>query len=742
MTDHKKASQQEEERRETMMNTKATHSIAIRPSAADKAKIHFVDYSRMALQPGHRRKPSWLEKEGLCFIGCWEIMAWRRYAGIATTWAEDDYAFEHSQAFIDDIKKLGCNAVVVPYDCGHGEAFNEPEVELTRKFIVLAHENGLKVGTYFRPDIAWIETLDDTERAEIKDGFQIDRNGRFVQGGFEAAVRMICHHHPGVMARFRRHVQRAIIELKTDILHLDGMIIGGAEGDTPCRCPNCVADFRKFLVERYGHDRELATKRFGHPFLERMEPPLGTTPFDGGPVKPLWCDWVAFSCQSTSRILAQVAAWAQELNPEVMIEINNALPAVRENAALLMGTDVMGVGHYTDASWSEDGYPPKLHADGKLIQRVRQFKLCRAANTFALTYMDQTDERQLRQNLAHTAAFNLGNIGCIGFPPHMNFSNRYNVRFDTKCKFMRWLNSERQYFRGTRSVARIAVWRARENLAMSGKMAYAATMRMEQLLIETCRGFDIVFDESPAALSRYDLVILPNIECMSLDQITGLLDYVRNGGSIFVGQDSAKFDIWHRSRIENPWSALFGDASARNVVADAVAVGVAGVFVEAQSAVSCDQMTQASYGKGRAVYAPLVVDPASQPSLMTVHGALNCGLDYTNWVVPDRADEFNQSLDWLMNGREAIRVRGQRGLLAEFMEQDQPKRQLIHLVNLCPVPQHDCRLTINLPLEVRDIQVLFPPTDTPPKWRLIREGKSTQVVFDFLDVYAVVVMEP
>jgi len=273
-------------------------------------------------------------------------------------------------------------------------------------------------------------------------------------------------------------------------------------------------------------------------------------------------------------------------------------------------------------------------------------------------------------------------------------------------------------------------------------MAYAATMRMEQLLIETCRGFDIVFDESPAALSRYDLVILPNIECMSLDQITGLLDYVRNGGSIFVGQDSAKFDIWHRSRIENPWSALFGDASARNVVADAVAVGVAGVFVEAQSAVSCDQMTQASYGKGRAVYAPLVVDPASQPSLMTVHGALNCGLDYTNWVVPDRADEFNQSLDWLMNGREAIRVRGQRGLLAEFMEQDQPKRQLIHLVNLCPVPQHDCRLTINLPLEVRDIQVLFPPTDTPPKWRLIREGKSTQVVFDFLDVYAVVVMEP
>ena len=205
-----------------------------------------------------------------------KILAWRRYTEIATTWAEADYAFEHSQAFIDDIKKLGCNAVVVPYDYGHGEAFNEPEVELTRKFIVLAHENGLKVGTYFRADIAWIETLGDAERAEINDGFQIDRDGRFVQPGFGTAVRMICHHHPGVMERFRRHVRRAIVELKTDILHLDGMIVGEAEGSGACRCPNCVADFRRFLVERYGHDRELATKRFGHPFLEKMEPPSTT----------------------------------------------------------------------------------------------------------------------------------------------------------------------------------------------------------------------------------------------------------------------------------------------------------------------------------------------------------------------------------------------------------------------------------------------------------------------------------
>jgi len=66
------------------------------------------------------------------------------------------------------------------------------------------------------------------------------------------------------------------------------------------------------------------------------------------------------------------------------------------------------------------------------------------------------------------------------FPPRMNFSNRYTVHFDIKCDFMRWLNAHRDYYRGCRSAASIAVWRARENMALSGKLAYAATMRLEQ----------------------------------------------------------------------------------------------------------------------------------------------------------------------------------------------------------------------------------------------------------------------
>jgi hypothetical protein len=278
-------------------------------------------------------------------------------------------------------------------------------------------------------------------------------------------------------------------------------------------------------------------------------------------------------------------------------------------------------------------------------------------------------------------------------------------------------------------------------MALGGRMTYAAAMRMEQLLVETSRAFDIVFEESPAALAAYDLVIVPNVECMSLDQITGLTDHVRNGGRLFVGQDSAMFDLWHRRRIENPWAALFGDVSARNVVADAVAVGAAGVFVAAQAAAKDGPVARVTLGQGRAAYAPLVVDPAGQPSLLTVHGGLNTGLDYTNWVVPERAAEFNDAIDWLLEGRETVRVTGPRGLLAEVMRQDEPRRRLVHLVNLAHAPLSGCEVRIRGAVEARDIQILHPPADTTPRWDVEEEGGVVRVRLDELDVYAVVVVK-
>ena len=276
-------------------------------------------------------------------------------------------------------------------------------------------------------------------------------------------------------------------------------------------------------------------------------------------------------------------------------------------------------------------------------------------------------------------------------------------------------------------------------MAMSGRLAYAATMRMEQLLVETCRGFDFVLDESPKALSRYDLVIVPNVECMSLKQIEGLIAYVAQGGNLLIGQDTAIYDLWHRRRIENPWAALFGTASAKNVVADAVAQGMAGVFVAANTQDQSDAITLVTHGKGRAAYCPMVVDPlvptfADDDPRRIEHAAW---IIRTGWF-PKMRTRFPKCSIPCSNGKEGFRVTGERGLLAEFMQQEKQGRELIHLVNLRPAPQSHCEVKLGSKVQRTDVSVLYPPTDTPPRWKVTREKEMTRIVFDHLDVYAVV----
>jgi hypothetical protein len=718
-------------------------TLGILPSAADLYGRPMVDYSTMAMRPGERRRPAWIDNEGLCFVGTWEMLGWRRYNGLATTWAEADYAFEHTQEFLDDLKALGCNSIIIPYDYGYGEAVNAGEIELSRELIKLAHTNGLRVGTYFRPDQVWVETLSDEELREIEGGFQVDARGHLIQPFGTASVN-VCFNHPGVLNRLLRHIRTVIVDLKSDMLHLDGLIAGHLETFGACRCENCAREFRQYVHDRYQGDREVITSRFGHPCVEKLNPPASypfdSAPFDGGATTPHWAEWIGFRCYATSRVFAEVAALTQALNPEVAIEINNSLPATRENAAMWTGTDVLGMGHYTDAHWSEDGYGPKLHDTGILTHRVRQFKHCRAANgNFALTYMAELDERGLRQNMAHAAAFNKGSIGCIGFPPHMNFMNKYTNDFPVRAAFSQWLNAHRALYTHTVSAAKIALWRPREGMALGGRMVYAAAMRMEQLLVESCRAFDIVFDESPANLAQYDLVIVPNVECMSLQQLEGFVQYVEQGGNLLIGQDSATFDLWFRRRIENPWAILFGDASVKYISGEAIAGAPAGLLGGPTSMTQGNEPVRVTYGQGRAVYVPQIADPATQPSLISPNGMLNCGFDYANWVVPDNAGAISEAIDWLMQEREPVRVQGERGLLAEFLTQSSPHRMLVHLVNQRHQPQA-CRVDVRTPEMARGIEVLAPPTDQPPVWRVIEEDGATAVVFDHLDTYALLML--
>ena len=108
-----------------------------------------------------------------------------------------------------------------------------------------------------------------------------------------------------------------------------------------------------------------AKRRFGHPFMEKVNPPLNypldSAPFDSGPIEPNWGEWVAFRCTWTSRILAEVAAWTKELNPEVAIEHQQRPSRSSGKCAAVRGEPIPSASAIIPTPvWSEDAYMAEI----------------------------------------------------------------------------------------------------------------------------------------------------------------------------------------------------------------------------------------------------------------------------------------------------------------------------------------------------------------------------------------------
>jgi len=62
------------------------------------------------------------------------------------------------------------------------------------------------------------------------------------------------------------------------------------------------------------------------------------------------------------------------------------------------------------------------------------------------------------------------------------------------------------------------------------------------------------------------------------------------------------------------------------------------------------------------------------------------------------------------------------------MVQKKENRRIIHLVNLREKPQKGCEVEIKNK-NVKSIDVLYPPTDIKPEWRISKKDKKIKIIF-------------
>ena len=564
--------------------------------------------------------------------------------------ARKDYEWNQSEEVIRTLQMQGIEVFHTHLYKGFGMAAEKPEMEDARRTAAIAHRYGMKVDSYVQWNTMMYETF-FAEEPRAKDWVQRDANGLpiLLTYGYQQSYRYRpCFTHQEYLDYLKKIVRYAVEEVKTDFIHFDNFDLN-AEPDS-CHCPACVEGFRAFLRAKYTAAKR--RERFGFENVDYVNPPQWNR--DNPPEKmeiifdPAIQEWIDFRCQVMADALRQMAEFVRSLNPDVAIEINphgitganrtweNAV----DHARLLTSTDVF---------WTEEDNPCVYLADGRLISKIRSYKLARAFHNTLLAYI--TDNPVA---MAEALAFNqtLGFVGTAPLPPAM-------------LQHVAFYRKNRELYLGAEDVADVGVLRSYASLTYNHARAQLSAILVEQTLIQSHLPFQLVFDEPLPELSSLRVLVLPDSECLSDEQLVQIRRFVEQGGGLVAIGQAGLYDEWRRLRTEPGLEGLVdGQPRARDYEEHVEENAVGGAT------------RRKSVGKGRVVYLPAVRFDGPPPSAEPYFNISN-----RFWKRPQNWQEIAEAVRWAANDEPPVEISGPDYLVANLVEQKARRRRLIHLVN-------------------------------------------------------------
>jgi hypothetical protein len=568
--------------------------------------------------------------------------------------ARQEYEREQSADLMRRLKEQGVEVFHTHLYKGFGMAAEMPEMEDTRRTAAVAHRLGLKVDTYIQWNTMMYETF-FAEEPRAKDWIQRDIDGRpiLLTYGFQQSYRYRpCFSHQEYREYLKKIVRYAVEEVRTDFIHFDNFDLN-PEPDS-CHCPACVQGFRSFLRAKYSPERR--RERFGFENLDFVNPPQWNR--ENRPEKmeiifdPAIQEWVDFRCQLMAEALRELALYAKSLNPEVAIEINPH-GITGANRAWENAIDHARLLKWTDLFWTEEENLPRVTPDGRLISKIRSYKLARAFDNILLTYIAGDPVA-----MAECLAFNqtLGYVGEDPLAPDMR-------------RYIDFYRNHRELFVGSRDVTSVAVLRSYPSITYHNARAQLSAVLVEQALIQARVPFSLIFDEHLHELTKFRVVVLPDSECLSDEQLRQLRGFVEQGGGLVVTGQAGFYDEWRRLRVE-PGLRGLADYPAGAASAQAYEETVEG------GALPGGPPVRKEVGKGRVVYFPGVEFDGPLPEPQPYFA-----IDNRFWKRPKNWAEIVQGIGWAAQDEIPLHVDGPEYLVANLVEQPGRQRRVLHVVN-------------------------------------------------------------
>jgi hypothetical protein len=566
--------------------------------------------------------------------------------------AREIYEQAQSEEVIRKLRDQGIEVFHTHLYKGFGMAAEKQEMEDTVRTAAIVHRLGMKIDTYIQWDSMMYETF-FVEEPRARDWIQRDAIGQpvMLEYGYQESFRYLpCFSNQEFIDYLKKVVHFAVTEVKTDFIHFDNFTLS-AEPNS-CHCSACKTGFRQRLRTKYSAEERKS--RFGFENVDYVNPPLWNATNRPEKLKiitdPVFQEWIDYRCQTMADALRQMKELIHSLNPDVVIEINYG-GIVGYNSPWIRGTDYARLLPHTQVFWDESDSKPEFTPDGRLITAIRTYKMARTYRNIVLAYTSASETA-----IAECLAFNQ-TIGFAGVSPLSADMVRY-IAFYRKL---------RNLYVGTEDLAPVAVLRSYASITHNNASAGLSALLVEQTLVQAKIPFRLIADEHLSELSptTCKVLILPNVECLSDEQLQAIQRYVSAGGGLVATEQTGLYDTWRRMRGEPGLKGLMDGQWSANDRAKRSA-----------EATITSQPQRKTVSRGRTVYIPAIEFdgelPPDQPYF-------TLGPEF--WKHPKNWRDMVDAISWAAGEKLPVSVTAPDFVAMNLLEQTAKRRRIIHLVN-------------------------------------------------------------
>jgi type 1 glutamine amidotransferase len=251
-------------------------------------------------------------------------------------------------------------------------------------------------------------------------------------------------------------------------------------------------------------------------------------------------------------------------------------------------------------------------------------------------------------------------------------------------------------------------WKARKEL--SEQQALYSFQGFFDALTRAHIPFDLIVDRNitPEGLEKYDVLVMPDVACLSEEQAETIRAFVKNGGGLIADFESSLYDeegalqdkflledLFHAAPPEGMFSMSNFDSMVVKEKHDAAAYSNPGEYIPRPSqALKTRSLEDASVPvkvmepldfvitsvKGESIYPGLVVSSFGRGKVFYSPTALGCHY-YENRMIPHKK-LIENGVRWLLGDRSLIEVDGPGTVEVVLRTQKDKCRTLIHLINI------------------------------------------------------------